>query len=87
MIMKNPRCAYSYAEHIIGGRWFDAEPYIMADPYLACEYAEHIIKGRWFDAEPTIERVDWIWYKYCGIFGVPHPNIGPAVFLGCGTPV
>jgi hypothetical protein len=52
--MKDPECAYCYARYIIGGRWTEAEQYIMKDPEFAYYYVINVIKGRWIEAEPYI---------------------------------
>ena len=38
--MKNPGRVYEYARDVVGGRWPEAEPYIMRDPIYASEYKE-----------------------------------------------
>jgi hypothetical protein len=43
-----------YAESVIGGRFYEAEPFILTDIGSAYRYAEIVIKGRWPEAEALI---------------------------------
>lgn len=54
IIKKKPYWAYGYAQHIIRGRWPEAEPYILTNTYYAYWYAVRVIKGRWPELEPYI---------------------------------
>lgn len=69
IIKKIPQSAYSYATHVIGGRWKEAEPYIMESPNSAYWYAVDVIKGRWKEAEPFIKQSMW-WPDYKSRFRI-----------------
>jgi hypothetical protein len=49
----NPRSyaniLYTYAQHILGGRWKDAEENILKSPSKAVDYAIYVLKKRWPD--------------------------------------
>lgn len=58
------RALFNYALNVIGGRWPDAEPYIIQDPEYAFMYAEDILNSRWPEAEPIImKQPNWA-YEY-----------------------
>jgi hypothetical protein len=44
--MKDPEDAVIYARDVIGGRWPEAEPYIMKDPEVAEMYKMYSGKGK-----------------------------------------
>lgn len=69
IIKKIPQSAYMYAMHVIGGRWKEAEPYIMESPNSAYWYAMHVIGGRWKEAEPFIKQSMW-WPDYKSRFRI-----------------
>ena len=64
IIKRSPEHAYRYALYNIGGRWPEAEPYIMKDPRAAYDYATDVIGERWLEAEPIIKDSFW-WHEYC----------------------
>jgi hypothetical protein len=68
-IMKDRGKAYSYARHVLKGRWKDigkpeVEDMIMQDPHGARLYATYVIKGRWPEAEPNIAKYSFMAYQY-----------------------
>jgi len=60
----DPEWAVEYAHDVIGGRWPEAEPYIMQDPEMAYSYALRVIRGSWPEAEPVIRQDPWWAYMY-----------------------
>jgi len=73
--MKNPRGGYYYAKNFIGGRWIEAEKYIMKDPLVARFYAKDVIRGRWMEAEPNILKDPKNSYFYAkDVIGDRWPN-------------
>jgi len=70
IIMKDPLYAYLYANHVIEGRWKEAEPIIMKDPHYAYYYAVNIIKKRWIEAEETIKENTYWWNRYTKHFKI-----------------
>lgn len=63
IIKKVPHFAYRYAQDCIGGRWLEAEPYIITEPFYAYMYAKHIMKSRWIEAELCLKD-DKIWGQF-----------------------
>jgi len=63
-IKTDPEKAIKYCWSKIGGRWPEAEPYIMKDPKHAVSYASYIIGGRWPEAEPYIIKDAQIAFEY-----------------------
>ena len=58
---ENPDTAYvlyEYAKDIIGGRWPEAEPFIIVDPTIAAVYARRAMRRRWKEAEPAMLATD-----------------------------
>ena len=54
----------SYAEDILGGRWPEAEEFIMQDSLSTFQYAVHVVKDRWTEAEPTLIQDPAFWPQY-----------------------
>jgi hypothetical protein len=55
-ILKDPVLAKYYAQHVLGGRWPEAEKVILNNPVVAKNYARDVIKGRWPEAEDAIMK-------------------------------
>jgi hypothetical protein len=56
--------ALNYAISVIGGRWVEAEPFIMLVPTLILPYATEVIKGRWHEAESHLVNSGDLSRKY-----------------------
>ena len=63
-IKTNPRTAYVYAKVVIGGRWPEAERYIIKDTEYAYKYAQDVIQGRWPEVEIRIMKDPESAYQY-----------------------
>ena len=61
---KDPLLIYNYARDVIGGRWKEAEPFILEDLEIAYDYAKNIIGGRWKEVEPYIMKYPKFSYIY-----------------------
>jgi hypothetical protein len=70
---KDPEWAVAYARGVIGGRWPEAEPYIMKSPKYAYLYALKVIKGRWPEAEPVIMQDPKLAIQYSQLFNLDTP--------------
>ena len=53
---QDPFSAYWHAKDVIGGRFPEAEFFIVKDPRTAYHYAAEVIQDRWPEAEPYIVK-------------------------------
>lgn len=79
-LVENPKAACDYAAAVIGGRWPEAEPFIMQDPRCAVAYVSSVIKGRWPEAEPFIMKDPFYAVYYAKrILERPWPEAEPYI--------
>lgn len=84
-IKTNPDLALKYAMEVIGGRWFDAEPYILQDVYSSYLYAKNVIKDRWYEFEEILlnreltRDIEHIIIKYVRYLMGRWPEIEPKI--------
>lgn len=64
IIKKDAKIAQYVARHIIGSRWYEAEPHILTSPAVSYLYACNVVKGRWPEAEPYIMKDSYYAYRY-----------------------